>query len=195
MRKVLMLTAVLLAGCASTGNQVDVDEEEEVEELDEDAPKPIALGGYSRYIMLPFRLTESDPGSADIAGRQHLDNALNEFLAGAVTRWNELPGGDAQSVTIEPIIEDMRFKRVGWRVLAGPFAGGGSYATVRLVITEQPSGRVVYNHFFSDSTNFVAATVTFGGSDNAALSNVAHQIGQFLIASQRISAEKAASAP
>lgn len=153
------------------------DEDEDSEE----APQVVALAGYSHYKLKRFNLAVEDPGSSDRAARDHLQAALADTLDGAIEQWNESAAGDGPSVVIEPLIEDLRFIRAGWRILAGPLISG-THVTVRLLITELPSGRVLADQKFSDSTNAFVGAITFGGSDNRTLSSVAEQIGEYLLA-------------
>jgi len=154
----------------------------DIEEDEDPAPAaPIDLSRYSHFELKDFVLNVEDPGSSDEAARDHLQSELTEMLDGAISRWNRSAPEGELTVVIEPLIEDLRFIRSGWRILAGPLLRG-SHVTVRLVITELPSGRALLTQEFSDSTNAFTGAVTFGISDNRTLSNVAEQIGEYLLA-------------
>jgi hypothetical protein len=161
----------------------------------DDMPALIPLGGYSRIDVKPFVLTEDDADATrNQVARQHLEEVMKEHLGPRLSTWNEHPEDGELRVTIEPFIDEIHFVRSGIRILAGPFVRG-THLTVRLVIVEQPSGKLLGEREFEDSTSFVAATFTAGKTDNSTLTNVAEQIADYIILAHDLQRDASAANP
>jgi hypothetical protein len=157
------------------------------DEPDEDEPAIIPLAAYARIEIRPFELLEEDAeADRNLIAKEQMETVLKERLGDEFYAAKADAAEGAPFVTIDPMVDDIHFVRAGTRFLLGPFTRG-THVTVRLRITEQPSGRLLGEPTFEDGTNAVAAIVTFGGRDSSALTIVAETLADYLIRCRQMS--------
>jgi len=145
-------------------------------------PPPLKkLEGYSGYELRPVAV------DASVGPRLHLDKVVTQVdsnvrrrLYPILQEWNAFANHKArQRLLIEPRITEVRKLSKAGRIFGGALAGD-SYITMRVRITELPSGRVIAEPEFYRRTSAMSGAWTFGHRDNAMLDNVAGMIAGYV---------------
>lgn len=133
-----------------------------------------AFSAFGRIEVKRLRATKalSEPGLAKI--QENLDKDLRPSLEA----WNKRPE-NGRTLVIEPIVEELEFKRGAHRVLLGPLAGS-SGVLMRLKITDN-LGRQVANPEFFQRADAMAAGWVMGVHDNIMLTRVANLASAYVI--------------
>jgi len=139
------------------------------------------LQGYSGYELkaLTVDSTVGDKKNLDKVVSK-VDESLHQNVDPILANWNGTPdASNAQKLVIEPHLTDLHKPSGATRFFAGAMAGDG-YIKVKVVITEQPSGKVVAEPEFYRRANAMAGAWTMGAHDNAMLEKIAALVGGYL---------------
>jgi hypothetical protein len=145
------------------------------------APPLHKLEGYSGYELRPVAV------DASVGPKIHLDTVVarvdsdfRERLYPILQEWNAFANNKTrQRLLIEPRITDVRKLSRATRIFAGAFAGD-SHITMKVRITELPSGRVIGEPEFYRRTPAMPGALTLGARDNAMLKDVAGLIAMYI---------------
>jgi hypothetical protein len=141
------------------------------------------LQGYSGYELkaLTVDATVGEKKNLDKVVAQ-IDQNLHQKLDPLLGNWNAQPDATAsQKLVIEPHLVEVHKPSGATRFFAGAMAGNG-HIRVKVLITEQPSGKVVAEPQFYRHASAVASTWTMGAHDNAMLEKVAALVASYLSA-------------
>lgn len=139
------------------------------------------LQGYSGYELKALAV------DASVGEKKNLDKvvakvgeSLHHNVDPIIAGWNEKPDAqNAQKLVIEPHLTELHKPSGATRFFAGAMAGDG-YIKMKVVITEQPSGKVVAEPEFYRRANAVAGAWTMGAHDNAMLDKIAALVASYL---------------
>jgi hypothetical protein len=145
-------------------------------------PPPLKkLEGYSGYELRPVGVDSA------VGPRLHLDRAVAQVdssvrrkLYPILQEWNAFANHKArQRLLIEPRITEIRKLSKAGRIFGGALAGD-SYITMRVRITELPSGRLIAEPEFYRRTSAMAGAWTMGHRDNVMIDNVAGMVASYV---------------
>jgi hypothetical protein len=109
-----------------------------------------------------------------------VDESLHQKVNPILESWNgQVDAKNAQKLVIEPHLTDLHKPSGATRFFAGAMAGDG-FIKVKVVITEQPSGKVVAEPEFYRRASAMAGAWTMGAHDNAMLEKVAGLVASYL---------------
>ncbi|MCS0587733.1 hypothetical protein ACFQ09_00960 [Massilia norwichensis] len=170
-RTVLLATTVLAAGlmqgCATRIKAASTD----------NPPPSKAFSAYSRIVVKPVVFREGYHGSQ--AGLAKIEENLRKDLGEKAEQWNNRPN-DGSVLTVEPVVEELSFKRIATRVFLGPLAGS-SGVLMRVSFRDQ-NGNVIANPEFFQRTAAFSGGFTLGVTDNLMLTRVANLASGYIIA-------------
>ncbi|SFU77656.1 hypothetical protein [Pseudoduganella namucuonensis] len=162
-----MLSLALLQGCATS-----------IKASSTVNPAPsAAFKTFSRIEVKPAVFKEGYKGNA--SGLAKINDNIQKDLKTKLAEWNSRPS-NGRTLVIEPVVEELSFKRGAKRVLLGPLAGS-SGVLLRLNIRDQ-QGRVVAAPEFFQHADAMAAGFIFGVHDNLMLTRVASLASGYVIA-------------
>jgi hypothetical protein len=141
------------------------------------------LQGYSGYELKALTV---DPGVGEKKNLEKVvakvDEDLHLKVSPILEGWNAQPDSkSSQKLVIEPHLTDLHKPSGATRFFAGAMAGDG-FIKVKVVVTEQPSGKVVAEPEFYRRASAVAGAWTMGAHDNAMLEKVASLVASYLSA-------------
>jgi hypothetical protein len=111
-----------------------------------------------------------------------VDEIIHQKVNPILATWNAQPDSNSgQKLVIEPHLIDLHKPSGATRFFAGAMAGDG-FIKVKLVIAEQPSGKVVAEPEFYRRASAMAGAWTVGAHDNAMLEKVAGLVASYLSA-------------
>jgi hypothetical protein len=170
-RTVLLASAVLAAGmlqgCAT-----------KIKASSTDNPPPAkAFSAYSRIEVKPVVFKEGYRGNQ--AGLAKIDENLKKDLAPKLAQWNSR-AATGSTLVIEPVVEEMSFKRIATRVFLGPFAG--SSGVLMSVTFRDNTGKVIATPQFFQRTAALSGGFTLGVQDNLMLTRVANLASGYIVA-------------
>jgi len=144
-------------------------------------PPARPLQGYAGYELKDVTF---DPSLADKKNVEKVVAKVDENMKQSVNpilhNWNATPDShNAQKLVIEPHLTELHKPSGATRFFAGAMAGDG-YIKVKVVITEQPSGKVVAEPEFYRRANAMAGAWTMGAHDNAMLEKIAALVASYL---------------
>jgi len=163
----VMLAAGSLQGCATSIKASSM----------ENPPPTRAFSAYSRIVVKPVSFLVGHEGS--YAGLAKIDENLRKNLAQKAELWNSRPN-DGSVLSVEPVVEDLSFKRIGARLVLGPFIGS-SGVLMRVTFRDQ-SGKVIAAPQFFQRTAAFSGGFTLGVQDNLMLARVATLASNYIIA-------------
>lgn len=146
-------------------------------------PPANKLAGYSSYelvatAMAPELGTKNNVEKVVAA----VDTNLKQDIGPIVEGWNtSADKKNAQKLVIEPRVVELHKPSGATRFFAGALAGNG-YITMKVKITEQPSGKVIAEPEFYRRSDAAVAAWTMGAHDNAMLQKVAALVANYLTA-------------
>jgi hypothetical protein len=152
-----VLSAGLLQGCA-TGIKAS---------STENPPPARAFSAYSRIVVKPVVFQEG------------ADENLRKNLAQKAEQWNAR-AADGTVLTVEPVVEELSFKRIGARLFLGPLAG--SSGVLMRVTFRDHTGKVIAAPEFFQRTGAFSGAYTLGIQDNMMLTRVASLASNYIIA-------------
>lgn len=170
-RTVLLASAVLAAGlmqgCAT-----------KIKASSTDNPPPSKpFSAYSRIVVKPVAFR---PGcDCSQAGLAKIEENFRKDLAPKTEQWNSR-ANDGSVLTVEPIVEELSFKRIATRVFLGPLAG--SSGVLMRVTFRDEKGNVIANPQFFQRTAAFSGGFTLGVQDNIMLTRVANLASAYIIA-------------
>jgi hypothetical protein len=147
-------------------------------------PAPASkLQGYSGYELKALAV------DASVGQKKNLDKVvarvdenLHKDINPILADWNAKPdAANAQKLVIEPHLVEVHKPSGATRFFAGAMAGNG-YIKMKVVLTEQPSGKVIGEPEFYRRASAVAGAWTMGAHDNAMLDKVAALVANYLSA-------------
>jgi hypothetical protein len=141
------------------------------------------LQGYSGYELKALTVdpTVGEKKNLDKVVAK-VDESLHQKVSPILESWNAQPDAKAsQKLVIEPHLIDLHKPSGATRFFAGAMAGDG-YIRVKVVIAEQPSGKVVAEPEFYRRASAIAGTWTMGAHDNAMLEKMAGLVAGYLSA-------------
>ncbi|RSZ58156.1 hypothetical protein HF313_00145 [Massilia atriviolacea] len=163
--------AVLLQGCGSTKIKAS------------SASNPPPSEAFSAFGRIEVRPVVFGPDvKADPDGLNKIEANIQKDLSASLLEWNARPA-NGRTLVIQPVIEQMSFKRGAKRVLLGPLAGS-SGVLLRLKIADN-RGRVVANPEFFQRAGAMSAGFTLGVHDNLMLTRVANLASNYVIGNYR----------
>jgi hypothetical protein len=139
------------------------------------------LQGYSGYELkaLTVDSTVGDKKNLDKVVAK-VDESIHQNVNPILATWNATPDAqNTQKLVIEPHLTELHKPSGATRFFAGAMAGDG-YIKMKVVITEQPSGKVVAEPEFYRRANAMAGAWTMGAHDNAMLDKVAGLMANYL---------------
>jgi hypothetical protein len=139
------------------------------------------LQGYSGYELKALTV------DASVGEKKNLDKVvarvdqnLHKDIDPILANWNAQPdAANAQKLVIEPHLIDVHKPSGATRFFAGAMAGNG-YIKMKVVIAEQPSGKIIAEPEFYRRASAVAGAWTMGAHDNAMLDKVAGLVANYL---------------
>lgn len=162
-----VLAAGLTQGCAT-----------KIKASSTDNPPPAkAFSAYNRIEVKPVVFKEGYKG--DAAGLAKIDENLRKDLAPKLEQWNRR-AANGNTLTVEPVVEEMSFKHGAKRVLLGPLAGG-SGVLMRVTFRDH-TGKVIATPEFFQRTAAFSGGYSFGVMDNMMLTRVANLASGYIIA-------------
>jgi hypothetical protein len=141
------------------------------------------LQGYSGYELkaLTVDSTVGDKKNLEKVVAK-VDESLHQNVNPIIDNWNAQPDTKSgQKLVIEPHLVGLHKPSGATRFFAGAMAGDG-FIKVKLVIAEQPSGKVVAEPEFYRRASAMAGAWTVGAHDNAMLEKVAALVASYLSA-------------
>jgi hypothetical protein len=162
-----LLSVGLLQGCATRIKASST----------ENPPPARAFSAYSRIVLKPVVFAQGYQGSA--VGLAKIDENLRKNLAKPADEWNSRPS-DGSVLTIEPVVEEMSFKRVAARVFLGPLVG--SSGVLMRVTFRDNSGKVIATPQFFQRTAAFSGGFTLGVQDNLMMTRVATLASNYIVA-------------
>ncbi|HEX8612076.1 MAG TPA: hypothetical protein VF800_12380 [Telluria sp.] len=160
--------AVLLQGCGAT----------KIKASSTNNPPPSeAFSAFGRIEVRP--VVFGPDVKADPDGLIKIEANIQKDLSASLLEWNARPA-NGRTLVIQPVIEQMSFKRGAKRVLLGPLAGS-SGVLLRLKISDN-KGRTVANPEFFQRAGAMSAGFTLGVHDNLMLTRVANLASNYVIA-------------
>jgi hypothetical protein len=159
--------AVILQGCGAT----------KIKASSTNNPAPAeAFAAFGRIEVRPV-VFGSDV-KVDPDGLNKIEANLQKDLSASLLEWNARKA-NGRSLVIQPVIEQMSFKRGARRILLGPLAGS-SGVLLRLRISDN-KGRTIANPEFFQRAGAMAAGFTLGVHDNLMLTRVANLASNYVI--------------
>ena len=162
-----LLSVGLLQGCATSIKASST----------HNPPPARAFSNYSRIVLKPVAFAPGYKGSA--AGLERINENLRKNLAGPADQWNSR-ASNGTVLTIEPVVEEMSFKRVAARVFLGPLAG--SSGVLMRVTFRDNTGKVVATPQFFQRTAAFSGGFTLGVQDNLMMMRVANLASDYIVA-------------
>ena len=139
-------------------------------------PPEVAFSSYSRIEVKPVAFRAGYKGSR--AGLLKIQDNLTKDLAPSLVKWNAGPA-NGRSLVVEPVVEEMSFKRGARRVFLGPLAGS-SGVLMRLTFRDN-TGKVIATPEFFQRTAAMSGGFTLGVLDNLMLTRVANLASRYVI--------------
>jgi hypothetical protein len=143
--------------------------------VERNAPPKVQLDHYARFelkpaVLAPAYAEHEANKKALLSVQENIDQRLGAWAA----QRNAEPAKNAaaSTLTIEPVIEKVRFISGGKRFFAGAFAGS-SQILMKLRLTDAASGEVIAEPEFYQHARGMAGAWSMGGADNAMLARVA----------------------
>ena len=141
------------------------------------------LQGYSGYELKALTV---DPGVGEKKNLEKVvakvDEDLHLKVSPILEGWNAQPNSkSSQKLVIEPHLTDLHKPSGATRFFAGAMAGDG-FIKVKVLVIEQPSGKVVAEPEFYRRASAMAGAWTMGAHDNAMLEKVASLVASYLSA-------------
>jgi hypothetical protein len=167
----LILASVLLASCASKS---PVKSSATV-----NPPPAEAFAAFARFELKPVVLAHEysmNAGNQNAAAK--IQEYFNERVKPLVDGWNARGQANGRTLQIEPVIEQIRFIRIGARIFAGPFAGS-SGVLMKVKYTDQDSGKLIAHPEFYQHASAASATMTYGGQDQAMLARIVTLVADY----------------
>ena len=162
-----MLAAGLMQGCAT-----------KIKASSTDNPPPSRpFSAYSRIEVKPVVFKQGYKGNQ--AGLAKIDENLRKDLKPKLEQWNSRPA-DGSTLVVEPVVEEMSFKRIGTRLFLGPLAG--SSGVLMSVTFRDNTGKVIATPQFFQRTAAFSGGFTLGVQDNIMLTRVANLASGYIIA-------------
>jgi hypothetical protein len=162
-----MLSVGLLQGCATSIKASSTD----------NPPPSRAFSAYSRIEVKPVVFKEGYKGNQ--AGLAKIDENLRKDLKPKLEQWNSRPA-DGNTLVVEPVVEEMSFKRIGTRLFLGPLAG--SSGVLMSVTFRDNTGNVIATPQFFQRTDAFSGGFTLGVQDNLMLTRVANLTSNYIVA-------------
>jgi hypothetical protein len=162
-----MLSVGLLQGCATSIKASSTD----------NPPPSRAFSAYSRIEVKPVVFKEGYKGNQ--AGLAKIDENLRKDLKPKLEQWNSR-AADGSTLVVEPVVEEMSFKRIGTRLFLGPLAG--SSGVLMSVTFRDNTGKVIATPQFFQRTDAFSGGFTLGVQDNLMLTRVANLTSNYIVA-------------
>ena len=159
--------AVLLQGCGGARIKASATS---------NPPPSEAFSAFGRIEVRPVMFGSDVKPDRD--GLDKIEANFQKDLSASLLEWNTRPA-NGRTLIVQPVIEQMSFKRGAKRVLLGPLAGS-SGVLLRLKITDG-KGRMVANPEFFQRANAMSAGFTLGVHDNLMLTHVASLASRYVI--------------
>jgi len=162
-----LLSVGLLQGCATSIKASST----------QNPPPALAFSAYSRIVLKPAVFAPGYQGSG--AGLAKINENMRKDLGPYAERWNGR-AANGSVLTIEPVVEEMSFKRVATRLFLGPLAG--SSGVLMRVTFRDNTGRVIATPQFFQRTGAFSGGFTIGVQDNLMLTRVANLASNYVVA-------------
>ncbi|UOD31893.1 hypothetical protein INH39_09580 [Massilia violaceinigra] len=163
--------AVLLQGCGAT----------KIKASSTNNPPPAeAFSAFGRIEVRPVVFGPDVKPDPD--GLNKIEANIQMDLSASLLEWNARKA-NGRSLVIQPVIEQMSFKRGAKRIFLGPLAGS-SGVLLRLKITDN-KGRTVASPEFFQRASAMSAGFTLGARDNLMLTRVANLASAYVITNYR----------
>jgi hypothetical protein len=143
----------------------------------ENPPPAMAFSSYSRIEVKPVVFKAGYQG--DHAGLAKIEENLKKDLAPKLEQWNQRTS-NGRTLVVEPVVEEMSFKRIATRVFLGPLAG--SSGVLMSVTFRDNTGKVIATPQFFQRTAAFSGGFTLGVQDNMMLTRVANLASGYIIA-------------
>ncbi|MDR1709831.1 MAG: hypothetical protein LBS70_08955 [Candidatus Accumulibacter sp.] len=167
----LLLASILLVSCAPK-NAIR-------SSAHVNPPPAEAFSAFGRFELKPVALArEFSAHAANQAAAAKIQTYFDERVKPAVDEWNARGAPGGRTLTIEPVIEQIRFIRTAARIFSGPFAGS-SAVVMKVKYTDAASGKIVAQPEFYQHASAGAATMTYGGQDQAMLARIVTLVAEY----------------
>jgi hypothetical protein len=140
-------------------------------------PPEKAFSAYSRIVIKPVAFKEGYDGSR--AGLAKIEENLRKDLEHKTEQWNSR-ASDGSVLTVEPVVEELSFKRIGTRLFLGPLAG--SSGVLMRVTFRDDTGKIIATPQFFQRTQAFSGGFTLGVQDNLMLTRVANLASKYIVA-------------
>ena len=165
---------VLLGGCVT---HITTD-------ITQNPPPAEKFAGFTRFelakvaLVAPYAGQEANE-SALVKIQENVSLKADPLLQG----WNAAGAAatPVRTLVITPVVTEIKFIRVGLRVLAGALPGS-SAVILHATITEKETGRVIASPLFFARAAAMGGRWTFGVTDNLMLVRVADRFTDYLAA-------------
>ncbi|NHZ91869.1 hypothetical protein F2P45_23100 [Massilia sp. CCM 8733] len=159
--------AALLQGCGGTRIKAS---------STSNPPPSEAFSAFARIEVRPVLFGPDVKPDPD--GLHKIEANIQKDLSASLLEWNARKA-NGRTLVIQPVIEQMSFKRGAKRFFLGPLAGS-SGVLLRLNITDN-KGRTVANPEFFQRASAMAAGFALGVHDNLMLTRVANLASGYVI--------------
>lgn len=132
-------------------------------------PPAEAFNKFGRIEVKQAVFMQGVTGNAAALGK--INDNIQLDMKASLAEWNKRPS-NGRTLVIEPVVEQLSFKRGAGRILLGPMAGS-SGVLMRMNIKDN-TGRVIASPEFFQRADAMAAGWTFGVHDNLMLTRVAN---------------------
>lgn len=166
-----LLATLLLAACASKSPVKT--------SVTTNPPPAEAFAAFGRFDLQPVQLArEYNANVANQNAAAKIQEYFNERVKPLIDSWNASRPPNGRTLRIEPLIEQIRFVRIGARIFAGPLAGS-SGVLMKVKYTDQGSGKLIAHPEFYQHASAASATMTYGGQDQAMLARIVTLIADY----------------
>ena len=168
------VAAALLGGCVT---HITTD-------ITQNPPPAEKFAGFTRFELAKVALV------APYAGHEANESALVKIQENVSLKTDPLLQGwnaagatvtPVRTLVITPVVTEIKFIRVGIRILAGALPGS-SAVILRATITEKETGQAIASPLFFARAAAMGGRWTFGVTDNLMLTRVADRFTDYLAA-------------
>jgi hypothetical protein len=165
-RLLLALAVVLASGCATHIAKPD----------GPPAPSKVRLGEFAAVVLLPAGFVEPSQADSAKSAAMKIDENLAERLRGLfpslILGGAGSPAPAGKTLSIEPVIEAIKFVSAAKRVMVGSMAGG-SAVRMKVNFRDLSNGEIVAAPVFYEDVTAWTGSGSFGVADNMMLVKLA----------------------
>jgi hypothetical protein len=168
----LSSSLLVLSGCV---NHIHTD-------ITQNPPPAERFADFSHFEMAKVDLVAPFAGqTANEKALVKIQENVSAAMEPVLAEWNRTGATNAggKTLIIEPTVTDIRFIRIGVRLLTG-WMSGSSAVILRAKITEKESGKIIATPEFYAQAYAMAGEISFGVADNVMLVRVSKRLTDYL---------------